>query len=106
MSLLELLDLFELLSTRDGLLDFFKALASSSYSFLSLFSINLAWKSTSFCFKVVRNMSCPRSRLVRRLIEVAKMPSSVVEGAGDWVGEEEPSGAKEGLVVRVGSLRC
>ena len=51
-------------------------------------------------------MSWPRSRLVRRLIEVAKMPSSVVEGAGDWVGEEEPSWAKEGLVVRVGSLRC
>lgn len=42
---------------------------------------------------------------MRRLIEVAKMPSSVVEGAGDWVGEDG-SGAKEGLVVRVGSLRC
>jgi len=51
-------------------------------------------------------MSWPRSRLVRRLIEVAKIPSSVVEGAGDWVGEEEGSGAKEGLVVRVGNLRC
>jgi hypothetical protein len=45
---------------------------------------------------------------VRRLIEVAKIPdaSSVVDGAGDCVGEEEGSGAKEGLVVRVGNFRC
>lgn len=46
--------------------------------------------------------------MVKRLIEVAKIPcaSSVVEGAGDCVGEEDGSGAKDGLVVKVGSLKC
>ena len=32
--------------------------------------------------------------------------SSVVEGAGDKVGEDEGSGAKDGLVANDGSFRC
>ena len=83
------------------------ARASSSWSFFKRFSMRRPWNSTSLCFKVVRNISWPMSRLVRAITEDARMfYSSVVVGKGDCVGVGEGSGASEGLLESVGSFKC